>query len=72
MPTLIIAAEDDPFFPLSVMRKLHNAIAQSEFLVLSGGSHAAIIEQPETINYRLDRFFAERLGDAAPPPQTTK
>lgn len=72
VPTLIIAAEDDPFFPLSVMRKLHNAIVQSEFLVLSGGSHAAIIEQPETINYRLDRFFAERLGDVAPPPQTTK
>lgn len=69
IPTLIIAAEDDPFFPVSVMRKLHDCIADSEFLVLSGGSHAAIIEQPETINYRLDRFFSERLSDVVPPRQ---
>ncbi|MAA78535.1 MAG: hypothetical protein CL916_04685 [Deltaproteobacteria bacterium] len=72
IPTLIIAAEDDPFFPVSVMKKLHTSIKNSEFLILSGGSHAAIIEQPETINYRLDRFFAERLGDVEPLPQKTK
>ena len=64
IPTLIVAAEADPFFPLSVMHKLHQSIPNSDFLVLSGGSHAAIIEQPETINYRLERFLKERLSDA--------
>ena len=72
VPTLIIAAEDDPFFPVSVMKKLHKSINNSEFMILSGGSHAAIIEQPETINYRLERFFAERLSDVVPPLQKTK
>ena len=72
IPTLVIAAEDDPFFPVSIMKKLHHNIANSEFMVLSGGSHAAIIEQPETINYRLDRFFAEWLGDVVPLQQKTK
>jgi pimeloyl-ACP methyl ester carboxylesterase len=72
IPTLIIAAESDAFFPISVMKKLHNMIPKSEFLVLSGGSHAAIIEQPETINYRLDRFLAEHPNVYSPREQTPK
>ena len=44
------------------MKKLHKNISQSEFLVLAGGSHAAIVEQPETINYRIDRFLSEQLN----------
>ena len=43
-------------------KKLHKMIPNSDFLLLAGGSHAAIVEQPETINYRLDRFLNERLG----------
>ena len=69
IPTLVIAAEKDPFFPVSVMRKLHKCINNSEFLLLSGGSHAAIIEQPETINYRIDRFLHSHLVDDLPHPQ---
>jgi pimeloyl-ACP methyl ester carboxylesterase len=72
IPTLIIAAESDAFFPISIMKKLHAMISHSEFLVLSGGSHAAIIEQPETINYRLDRFLAEHLDVASPHTQKQK
>ena len=63
IPALIIAAEQDAFFPISIMRKLHEQINNSEFLVWSGGSHAAIIEQPETINYRIDRFLQRHQND---------
>ena len=28
-------------------------------MVLADGSHAALIEQPETINFRLDRFIRD-------------
>ena len=59
------------FFPISVMNKLHKGIKGSEFLVLSGGSHAAIIEQPETINYRIDRFLQKHQGDDLPHQQKT-
>jgi len=69
IPTLIVAAEADSFFPIDIMKKLHHMIPNSEFLVLSGGSHAAIIEQPETINFRLDRFFSEYQLDHALPAQ---
>ena len=69
IPTLIIAAEKDSFFPVSVMRKLHQNIPHSEFLILSGGSHAAIIEQPETINYRISRFLTAHSNDDSPHPQ---
>ena len=34
----------------------------AELLVLADASHAALIEQPETINHRLDRFIRERLA----------
>ena len=72
IPTLVIAAENDRFFPISVMRKLHENIPNSEFLVLSGGSHAAIIEQPETINYRISRFLTAHSSDDSPPPQNSE
>ncbi len=33
----------------------------AELLVLADASHAALIEQPETINHRIERFIAERM-----------
>ncbi|MEC7984773.1 MAG: alpha/beta hydrolase, partial [Myxococcota bacterium] len=72
IPTLIVAAENDPFFPLNTMKRLNQEITASEFLLLAGGSHAAIVEQPETINYRLDRFLSEKLGADWPHPQNAE
>ena len=72
IPTLIIAAENDPFFPLQTMKNLSRQIRDSEFLLLAGGSHAAIVEQPETINYRLDRFLNERVNVDWPHPQSAE
>lgn len=60
-PTLVIAAERDVFTPLHRSHAMARAIPQAEILVLAEGSHAAIVEHPETINYRLDRFVQERL-----------
>ena len=59
VPVLMIAAENDAFTPISCAKKLTSAIPVSEFMVLADGSHAALIEQPETINFRLDRFIRD-------------
>lgn len=60
VPVLIIGAENDAFTPIRLSRKMAESIPGAELLVLADASHAAIIEQPETINFRLERFLRER------------
>jgi len=61
VPTLIFAGENDLFTPLHRSRAMAAAIPDAEMMVLAEGSHAAIVEHPETINLRIDRFLEERL-----------
>jgi pimeloyl-ACP methyl ester carboxylesterase len=60
VPTLVVAAERDAFTPMWLSRKIAATIPHAELLVLAEATHTAIIEQPDTINHRLDRFLAER------------
>lgn len=59
VPTLIFAAEDDTFTPVWLSRKKHHLIPQSELMVIKKGSHVALIEQPELINLRIEKFLKE-------------
>ena len=61
VPALVVAAEKDTFTPLFCSRDMANRLPQGELFVLADASHAALIEQPETIGFRLDRFLAETL-----------
>lgn len=60
VPTLVFAAERDTFTPMWLSRKMVASIPGAELMVLAEGSHAALIEQPDTIHHRLDRFLAQR------------
>ncbi len=60
-PTLIIAAEKDLFTPLHRSHAMQRALPNAELLVLADGSHAAIVEHPETIERRIRRWFQEQL-----------
>jgi pimeloyl-ACP methyl ester carboxylesterase len=62
VPTLVIAGENDKFTPLWTSRKMAKTIPDAELMILAKGSHAALIEQPEYINHRLDRFLATRAA----------
>jgi pimeloyl-ACP methyl ester carboxylesterase len=61
VPALVVAAEKDTFTPISCSRDMANRLPRGELFVLADASHAALIEQPETIGYRLNRFLEERL-----------
>lgn len=63
VPTLIIAGEDDIFTPWQISDEMHRLIPDSEILTIPHGSHAAIVEQPELINLRIEKFVRERLGE---------
>ena len=64
-PLLVVAAEKDRFTPLWCSSKMVRETPGAELMVLADGSHAALIEQPETINHRIERFIRERLPDWA-------
>ncbi|MCP4809738.1 MAG: alpha/beta hydrolase [Proteobacteria bacterium] len=61
VPTLIVAAENDTFTPIWLSEQMAETIPDAELLVLADASHAALIEQPHTINHRLDRFLRSRV-----------
>ncbi len=60
VPVLIVGAERDAFTPIRLSKDMASRIPGAELLVLADASHAAIIEQPETINHRIERFLRER------------
>jgi pimeloyl-ACP methyl ester carboxylesterase len=61
-PTLVIAAERDTFTPPELAARMAERIPAGELFVLRGGSHAAVIEQPEAIVLRMEKFLRERVG----------
>ncbi|MCC6273935.1 MAG: alpha/beta hydrolase [Deltaproteobacteria bacterium] len=61
IPTLIIGADGDTFTPVWLAKKMHRVIPKSELIIIKNGSHAAIVEQPELINLRIEKFLRERI-----------
>ena len=64
VPTLIIAGEDDLFTPWKVSEEMRQMIPDAEMLTIPRGSHAALVEQPELMNLRIEKFIRERLNNA--------
>jgi pimeloyl-ACP methyl ester carboxylesterase len=62
VPVLIIAAERDTFTPIRLSYHMASTIPDADILVLADASHAALIEQPETINHRVERFLRDRVS----------
>jgi len=79
VPVLVVGGEKDVFTPFHLTEKMVQAIPGAELLQIKRGSHAALIEQPDLINLRLEKFFRERLPEwdrktppAPPKPLTAK
>ncbi len=61
VPTLVFGGEKDLFTPLYCSKRMAAAIPDAELTVLADGSHAAIVEHPDAINRRIERFLNERV-----------
>lgn len=68
VPTLVVAGEKDVFTPMHRSRRMAELIPGAELLVLADGSHAGLIEYPEQINRRMDRFLDERVLRSSTAP----
>ncbi len=64
VPTLILGAQDDTFTPLWVSKKMHHLIPRSELFIIQKGSHVALVEHPELINLRIEKFISSRKAPA--------
>lgn len=75
-PALVVAGERDLFTPRHLSVEMAGRMPNAQLLEIPRGSHAALIEQPELINLRLEKFMAESVapyaatlaGAAAPAP----
>jgi pimeloyl-ACP methyl ester carboxylesterase len=62
VPVLVFGADRDLFTPVALSEKMASLIPGAELCIIRGGSHAALIEQPQLMCLRMERFFVERLA----------
>lgn len=66
VPMLIVGGEDDLFTPVWIAKKMHRIVNDSELFIIKKGTHAALIEQPELLNLRIEKFLKEKIPLAKP------
>ncbi len=62
VPTLIVAGEHDTFTPIAASYHMRDTIPGAEMLFLEGATHAGIVEQPDVIYPRIERWFEEHFA----------
>ncbi len=66
-PTLIIVGDRDNFTPPWLGRVMASRIPIAELVVVPGGTHGTIIEEPKIVNKAILDFFSRHLGAKAKP-----
>ncbi len=72
VPVLVVAGEKDIFCPLRLAYEMVAQIPGAELLIIPNGTHAALIEQPQLLCLRVQKFIEERLQPGAPKGRTRK
>jgi pimeloyl-ACP methyl ester carboxylesterase len=57
VPTLIVAGEKDFVTPLKYQESLHRRIRGSEYTRVPFGSHCTMLDMPEFVNLRMEKFY---------------
>jgi pimeloyl-ACP methyl ester carboxylesterase len=66
VPTLIMAGEKDFVTPLKYQEALHKKIKGSEYTVIPFGSHCTMLDMPEFVNLRIEKFLKDHHVVGAP------
>jgi pimeloyl-ACP methyl ester carboxylesterase len=59
VPTLIIVGDRDPLTPRESAERMAELVRGAELLVVRGGTHYAVLEYPELVNLRIEKFLKE-------------
>jgi len=65
VPVLVIGGGRDPFTTRVALEALAQGIAGAEYLFLPEGTHYLLLDQPEWVNLRIEKFWSERGYAAA-------
>jgi pimeloyl-ACP methyl ester carboxylesterase len=67
LPMLIVAGDRDPFAPAEeVGMAMHRAAPRSEFVLLEGGTHTALLDDPDPIAAIIQAFLARHQLTTVP------
>ena len=66
-PALVIGGGADRFTPSWLSERLAEALPDAELEILPAASHFGLLEYPQEIGARMERFLRERLGLPAGP-----
>ncbi len=66
VPSLIITGSRDVFTPRSAAERMARRIRGSEIMIIPGATHYAMLEYPEMVNLRLEKFLRERGYEPTP------
>jgi len=67
VPVLVVSGERDTFTPPALSRLMAERIPGAEYFELRGASHAAPMEQPASLELRIEKFLRERVAEARMP-----
>jgi pimeloyl-ACP methyl ester carboxylesterase len=67
-PTLVIVGDKDNFTPPWLGRVMASRIPIAELVVVPGGTHGTIIEEPKIVNKAILEFLSRHLNAAGKPP----
>ena len=54
VPAVVVWGEDDPFYPVTLGERLHQALKGSTFTVIPGASHFVPEDQPDALRRALE------------------
>lgn len=66
VPVLVIAGDKDKMTPRDLSQQMVRRIPHAEILIVRGGTHYTVIEFPELVNLRIERFLRGARGGQAP------
>jgi len=68
IPVLVTAGEWDHFTPLSESKRMAQEIPGAELFVIPHGSHCGLLDQPEMLNLKVEKFLSKHLQNPRNPP----
>ena len=60
LPTLVITGDRDLMTPPVLAQQMARKIPGAELLIVRGGTHYTVVEQPELVSLRVERFYREQ------------
>ena len=63
VPVLIVAGENDFWTPFFISEEMSDLIPGSELCLVPRGSHTSLLDIPELLGLRIEKFLVERLNE---------